>query len=177
VLTKLHEVHKFVAAQDMLTEAKAIGARKFVYIFEKAAGRLGEGGRSDEPVHGPPFVTVPEAFDEQMKVKTIELLDSGIKHERVAKLGGQTLGRRANPAAGDPDEVRRAALVYWHELGHGLQERYKWLSEILRGDEGRRKFAGGDRKSCERWPICALKDSRLTSRSRATSGAPTRKRR
>ena len=135
-LTKLHEVHKFVAAQDMLAEAKAIGARKFVYIFEKAP----EGWvKVDDPtstVHGPPFVTVPEAFDEQMKVKTGELLDSlGIKHERVAKLGGKRWGTFETGGGGIRTKFAGPLSVYWHELGHGLEERYGWLGEILRGEK------------------------------------------
>ncbi|HEX8899094.1 MAG TPA: hypothetical protein VF751_10375, partial [Chthoniobacterales bacterium] len=62
VLTKLHEVRRFVAAQDILREAKEIGARKFVYIFEQPP----EGWtKIDDPttaVQAPPFVSVPEAF-------------------------------------------------------------------------------------------------------------------
>ena len=73
-LTKLHEIRKFVAAQDILREAKEIGARKFVYVFEEPP----EGWvKVDDPstnVHAPPFVTVPEAFDQQMRIKTAELL-------------------------------------------------------------------------------------------------------
>lgn len=141
VLTKLHEVHKFVAAQDMVAEAKAIGARKFVYIFEKAPEGWVKVEDPSSTVHGPPFVTVPEAFDEQMKVKTIELLDSlGINHERVAKLGGKRWGtyQEANVSAartGIRTKFAGPLSVYWHELGHGLDERYGWLSEILRGEK------------------------------------------
>lgn len=136
VLTKLHEVHKFVAAQDILTEAKAIGARKFVYIFEKPP----EGWvKIDDPtstVHAPPFVTVPEAFDEQMKVKTIELLDQlGIKHERAAKLGGKRWGTFETGGGGIRTKFAGPLSVYWHELGHGLQERYNWLDTVLRGEK------------------------------------------
>lgn len=139
VLTKLHEVHRFVAAQDMLGEAKAIGARKFVYIFEKAPDGWVKVDDPTSTVHGPPFVTVPEAFDEQMRVKTVELLKSlGVPNERVASLGksqrwGEASDARnpANNLAGDIRTKFAGPLsVYWHELGHVLEFRYKWLDAI-----------------------------------------------
>lgn len=138
VLTKLHEVHKFVAAQDMLAEAKAIGARKFVYIFEKPPEGWTKVDDPTSAVHGPPFVTVPEAFDEQMKVKTIELLQKlGVPNERVAKLGGKRWGT-ASDAGTPPGRIRTKFAgplsVYWHELGHVLQFRYGWIDQMLRGE-------------------------------------------
>lgn len=139
VLTKLHEVHRFVAAQDMMTEAKAIGARKFVYIFEKGPEAWVKVEDPTSTVHGPPFVTVPEAFDEQMRVKTIELLDKlGVPHERLASLGkSQRWGEASdarNPANNLQGNIRTKFAgplsVYWHELGHVLEFRYKWLDAI-----------------------------------------------
>jgi hypothetical protein len=137
-LTKLHEVHKFVAAQDMLTEAKAIGARKFIYIFEKAPEGWTKVDDPTSTVHVPPFVTVPEAFDEQMRVKTIELLTKlGVPNERMAKLGGKRWGT-ASDAGTPPGRIRTKFAgplsVYWHELGHVLEFRYKWLDVMLRGE-------------------------------------------
>jgi hypothetical protein len=132
VLTKLHEVRRFVAAQDILREAKEIGARKFVYIFEQPP----EGWRKvDDPtstVQAPPFVTVPEAFDEQMRVKTLEVLDSlGISNERVKSLGGKRWGTYETHGGGIRTKFAGPLSVYWHELGHGLQERYRWIDHIV----------------------------------------------
>jgi hypothetical protein len=131
-LTKLHEIRKFVAAQDILRETKAIGARKFVYIFEPPP----EGWtRVEDPstnVHAPPFVTVPEAFDEQMRVKTVEVLDSlGIQSQRLASLGGKRWGTYQEGGAGIKTKFAGPLSVYFHELGHGLQERYRWIDQIL----------------------------------------------
>ena len=134
ILTKLHEVRKFVTAQDILREAKEIGARKFVYAFEKPP----EGWvKVDDPtstVHGPPFVTLPEAFDEQMRVKTVELLERlGISHERVTRLGGKRWGTYETGGTGIRSRFAGPLSIYWHELGHGLQERYGWIDSILPG--------------------------------------------
>jgi hypothetical protein len=131
-LTKLHEIHKFVAAQDMLAEAKAIGARKFVYIFEKAPDGWVKVDDPTSNVHAPPFVTVPEAFDEQMKVKTVEVLNSlGVPHERVNSLGGKRWGTFETAGGGIRTKFAGPISIYWHELGHALQERYQWVDRIL----------------------------------------------
>jgi DNA repair protein RadC len=134
VLTKLHEVHRFVAAQDMLTEAKAIGARKFVYMFETPPDAWIKVDDPTSTVHGPPFVTLPEAFDAQMRAKTIELLQQlGVPHERLARLGGQRWGE-AEKSGVPPGEIRTRFAgplqVYWHELGHVLDYRYHWIDQI-----------------------------------------------
>jgi hypothetical protein len=135
LLTKLHEINRFIAGKDIMAEMKRIGARKFVYAYEKPP----EGWRQvDDPtstVHGPPFVTVPEAYDEQMRVKTVEILDKlGVKHERLAKLPGMRWGEyHAGTTGGQgPIKTRFAGplSVYWHELGHALQERYGWIDRI-----------------------------------------------
>ncbi len=140
VLTKLHEVHKFVAAQDILTEAKAIGARKFVYIFEKPPEGWTQVDDPSSRVNAPPFVTVPEAFDAQMKAKTIDLLQRlGIPNERLAKLGGKRWGTFETGGGGIKTKFAGPLSVYWHELGHALEERYSWLDTVLRGEK-----AGGN---------------------------------
>jgi hypothetical protein len=132
VLTKLHEVRKFIAAQDILREAKEIGARKFVYVFEQPPDGWVKVDDPSTAVHAPPFVTVPEAFDEQMRVKTIELLnDLGIPHERLTKLGGKRWGTYETGGSGIRTRFAGPLSVYWHELGHGLQERYGWIDKIL----------------------------------------------
>lgn len=134
VLTKLHEVRKFVAAQDVLREAKEIGARKFVYVFEKPPEGWAKVEDPTSTVHAAPFVTVPEAFDEQMRVKTEELLSSlGLRTERVASLGGKRWGTYETGGGGIRAKFAGPLSVYWHELGHGLQERYGWIDKILGG--------------------------------------------
>lgn len=134
-LTKIHEVQKFIAAQNILREAKEIGARKFVYVFEQPP----EGWvRVEDPstaVHAPPFVTVPEAFDAQMRTKTAELLNSlGIPTQRLASLGGRRWGTFQEGGAGIRTKFAGPLSVYWHELGHGLQERYRWIDQIMGTD-------------------------------------------
>lgn len=126
VLLKMHELRRFIMAQKVLAESKAIGARKFVYVFERPP----EGWtRVDDPstaVHGPPTVRVQEAFDAQLRTKTLDLLAAlGVPHERLMRMKGRRWGE-ADPTTGEirtrfagPDEV------IWHELGHQLEWRYK----------------------------------------------------
>ncbi len=131
-IQKLGEMYRFVATRQAIAEAKQRGYRKFVYIYEKPPTGWVQADDPSSTVHKPPFVTVKEAFDAQVRAKTLELLKSlGVPHERLVKIGGTRWGfaeqgtGRIVTKFGGPD------FVIWHELGHQMDWRYPELRKIL----------------------------------------------
>lgn len=131
-MAKLGEIWRFVGTRTAFAEMKANGLRKFIYAFEPSPDGWREVNDPSSKVYAPPFVTIPEAFDEQLKVKTVELLQSlGVPHSRLSKLGGKRWGTY-EPTEGIKTRFAGPLSVYWHELGHALEERYHFLDTVAR---------------------------------------------
>lgn len=133
LLAKMHSMDKFIASLREQAEFKASGHMKFTYIFERPP----EGWSAlDDPafiVHKPPFVTVKEAYDAQMRTKTEELLRKlGVPESRLASLGGKRWGL----AYESPEQIKTRfggpMSIYWHELGHVLDNRYDLQNNFLK---------------------------------------------
>ncbi len=142
VLFKHAEIQRFIMARKVLAEAKKIGARKFVYAYERAPYGWSKVDDRTSTVTAPPFVEIKEAFDAQMRAKTIDLMRQlGVPHERLVKMRGQRWGE-AQDLGGGNSEIRTRFggpdSVIWHELGHALEFRYK-LSNELAGTTTMRK--------------------------------------
>ncbi len=130
-LQKIGEMQRFVAARRAMAEAKDLGLRKFVYVYEQGP----DGWRIvDDPsseVYAPPTVTIKEAYDEQIRVKTLEMLNGlGIPNERLVKLGGKRWG----VAYDSPEKIQTKFggldAVFWHEFGHIMDWRYPDLRKM-----------------------------------------------
>ena len=132
-LQKLGEMYRFATARRAQAEARAAGLRKFVYIYEQKP----MGWRMvDEPsssVFAPPTVTVKEAFDAQLRAKTIEFLRvMGVPHQRLAAIGGQRWGYATGGAQGHiVTKFAGPDFVIWHEMGHIMDWRFPELRTIL----------------------------------------------
>ena len=133
VYAKLSEMWRFAGALEAHTLMKARGVRRFRYIFERAP----EGwvpAAPDDPstkVFAPPTVTIKEAFDQQLRTKTVEMLRSlGISHQRLESLGGKRWGEATGT---DRIRTRFAGpdFVFWHEVGHILDHRFADLRKAL----------------------------------------------
>ncbi len=130
VLFKHAEIRKYIMAKKVLAEAKQIGARKFVYAFEKPPEGWVQVNDPTSVVNAPPHVEVKEAFDAQMRTKTVELLRRlGVPHERVAKMRGSRWGE-ASTAGDIRTRFAGPDSVIWHELGHQLEFRYKMSDQL-----------------------------------------------
>lgn len=130
---KLGEMYRFTATRQAIEEAKARGLRRFVYIYEKPPGPNWR--QVDDPsstVYKPPTVTVKEAFDAQVRAKSLELLESlGVPHERLVNIGGRRWGY-AEPGTGKiVSKFGGPDFVLWHEFGHQMDFRYPDLREML----------------------------------------------
>ena len=139
VMQKLGEMQRFVMARQAMRQAKRVGLRKFKYVYEP----MPEGWKPvDDPssdVWKPPTVTVQEAFDAQLRAKTIEMLQElGIAHERTTKLGGQRWGE-AVEGQGIKTKFGGPDFVFWHEAGHMLDWRFPDL-RVLTGAMDRGQY-------------------------------------
>jgi hypothetical protein len=130
-MQKLGEMYRFATTRRAMADAKATGLRKFNYVYEP----MPEGWRAvDDPsseIFKPPTVTIKEAFDAQMRAKTIDMLQTlGISHERLVKLPGRRWGD-AMEGGGIRSKFGGPDFVLWHEAGHMLDWRYPELRDIV----------------------------------------------
>lgn len=147
-MQKIGEIARFASTRQAMAEAKAAGLRKFKYVYEQ----MPAGWRAvDDPsteVWKPPTVTIKEAYDAQLRAKTLEMLQRlGIAHERVTKLGGQRWGE-ANEVTGIKTKFGGLDAVFWHEAGHMLDWRFPELRTLTgamdRGPKGNQMRALAD---------------------------------
>jgi hypothetical protein len=133
LLAKMHSMDKFIAALKAQAEFKAIGKMKFKYALEKTP----DGWVAIEDpafvVHAPPVVTIKEAYDAQLRTRTLELLQKlGVPESRLATLGGKRWGL----AYESPEQIKTRfggpMSVYFHELGHILDYRYNLQNTFLK---------------------------------------------
>ena len=127
LLAKMHSMDKFIAWLKAADEYKAIGELKFKYALEPMpeGWRVPAKGDPAFQVQAPPEVTIKEAFDAQLRTRTLELLQKlGVPESRLASLGGKRWGL----AYERPEQIKTRfggpMSVYWHELGHILDYRY-----------------------------------------------------
>ena len=135
LLAKMHSMDKFIAFLKWADEAKKLGELKFKYALEETPEGWRQPAKNDPAfnVFAPPEVTVKEAFDAQLRTRTFELLQKlGVKHSRLASLGGQRWGL----AYERPEQIKTRFAgpesVYWHELGHILDFRYNLQNSFLK---------------------------------------------
>lgn len=132
MLYKAGEMIQFAGARMMKQEAKVLGLRKFFYLSEK----MPDGWRVDPDKRGeafaPPVVTLKEAFDAQVRAKTLEMFQKlGIPQSRLAKLRGGAWGLAYETGQRVETKFGGADFVFWHEFGHIMDFRYADLRPML----------------------------------------------
>ena len=160
--SKLGEMEMFASALEAHAFEKAGGRRRFLYIFERMPQNWTQYEDPSTDVFAPPTVTIEEAYDEQIRTKTLEMFQKlGIDQRRLANLGPGRWGE----AQERPEQVRTkfggADFVFWHEFGHIMDFRYPDLRPML-GLTG--KGGGKDVLNTE---LRALADLRGASKSYA----------
>jgi len=159
-LLKLGEMYRFATARRAMEEAKATGLRKFVYIYERPPEGWREVKDPSSSLYAPPLVTIKEAYDAQMRAKTIEFLQAiGVPHKRLVQIGGQRWGYAVPPGGGTPRAQSGAAgiqrptiggnivtkfagpdSVIWHEMGHQMDWKFPELRRLLGATSPRSKL-------------------------------------
>lgn len=133
-LTQMHQLHKYVLMKDMVEEAKQLGVLQFKGVFDTKpmTGMV----RINDPVgtiSGPPYVTVREAYDENMFSQINDFARSlGIKAYTKTQMRGGMWGytRKGENAVyrrfGGPESVLT------HEIGHQLDFRYGLADRLVK---------------------------------------------
>lgn len=137
-LLKKREIERYILAHNFTAEMKKAGLMKFKYVFGKAPEGWATVNDSAFSVHGPPTVTIKEAFDAGMREATLDLLkDLGVPHERLARIGGKGRWGYEVDVPGRPGTERIVTkfggpdFVIWHELGHVFHNRYADLKRLM----------------------------------------------
>ena len=130
-LFKVAEMSKFLMAQRMLVQAKASGLRKFCGIFKRIPDGWEKVEDPTTKVFAPPFVSVKEAYDVQLRDGMLNLIKQmGWGYERTitnlkAKGFTQDTFGFWNP---NTKEIKvknfTGDLTIAHEIGHGLDQHY-----------------------------------------------------
>ena len=129
---KLGEMEMFASALEAHAAEKAAGRRRFLYIFERMPENWTKYDDTSTDVFAPPTVTIEEAYDEQIRTKTLEMFQKlGIDQRRLVNMGHGRWGE----AQSFPEQVRTkfggADFVFWHEFGHIMDFRYPDLRPHL----------------------------------------------
>lgn len=147
VLLKLHEMDRFLMAQNLVKDLKERGMIKFVYARSKPPDGYVRLQDNAFQVFLPPDVGVQtkEAYDELLVANLSDIAQSlGITHERVMRIRGKAWGK----AEGKDNIVTQFAgpePVITHEIGHILGYRYG-LMEYIFGKRQQAFYKRGRRK-------------------------------
>lgn len=134
-LLKKREVERYILAHTFIEQTKAAGLLKFVHAFAKAPDGYSRINDHVFTQWGPPTVTIKEAFDAQIRARTLDMLAKfGVPHERLAKIGGKRWGyAQYNPGMPETERVVSKFgghdFVLWHEFGHVMDNRFPDLRD------------------------------------------------
>lgn len=140
-LFKLAEMDRFIMAQNVLKEAKSAGLRKFVGVFQPKPEGWSKVEDPTTTVFHPPFVTVKEAFDLQLRQGALDLIKRmGWNYERTLqklKAKGFEEGVWGFWHPGEKAIKQKSFtgdVTLFHEIGHGLDHTYglsDWMTRRI----------------------------------------------
>ena len=134
VLLKVHEMDRFMMAQNIIADMKQRGMLTFVYARSK---RVPDGHvRINDKaftVYMPPEMTTKEAYDRVLMDNLMDILQRlGVKHERLMKLRQSGWWGVAYGTSKIKSKFAGPESVLMHELGHILGNRYgvfEWITQ------------------------------------------------
>lgn len=152
VLLKLHEMDRYLMAENVIGDLKGRELVQFVYARAKAPEGYVRIDDSTFDVFMPPELTVKEAYDEVLVDSMIQFARSlGVQHQRLMKLKGKAWGlafadRLVETKFAGPESV------FAHEIGHAIGKRYAVYDVLRRKSEGVwKEITRGKRKGQQRW--------------------------
>lgn len=125
MLMKLHQMDKFILAERTLNEMSRRGYR----VYYPSGTKIPRGWvvPKDKAFtrHGPPVVTVKEAYDAGIRKGLVDFMQKmGFNHERTSKLPLNVWGQYEMGAGNIKSKFAGYDAVIMHEVGHGIDERY-----------------------------------------------------
>jgi len=134
-LMKIHEMDRYIFAQELIKDMKGRGLLKFRYSKSKMPKGYVEIKDHAFTVYAPPEITIEEAHDKMLVDQLMSLAASlGVNTQRVMKMRGNTWGeahgdKMVRTRFGGPESV------WIHEIGHILGERYDLFEWLTRPDD------------------------------------------
>uniref|UniRef100_A0A6H1ZBK5 Large polyvalent protein associated domain-containing protein n=1 Tax=viral metagenome TaxID=1070528 RepID=A0A6H1ZBK5_9ZZZZ len=143
VLLKLHEMDRYIMAQNIIRDLRERNLIKFVY---SRGGKKPDGyikvNDNAFTVYMPPEITKKDAYDSIMVDQLMDVAQSlGIDTKRFVSIGGKRLGFiKWSPLYPGEEQVRTRFTspesVLAHEIGHVLGIRYKLYDLLGRRNDG-----------------------------------------
>ena len=142
VMLKLHEMDRYIMAQNIIKDLKEKELLKFVYSRNKTPDGYKRIDDNAFTVFMPPEITKKEAYDVILVEQLINIATTlGIDMKRFVSIGGKRLGYatvKYGQVGGEKIRTKYATpeSVVAHEIGHVLGTRYKLFDLFRRTNDG-----------------------------------------
>ncbi|KKL65421.1 hypothetical protein LCGC14_2155150, partial [marine sediment metagenome] len=142
VLLKLHEMDRYIMAQNIIRDLKASELIKFVYSRSPAPEGYIKVNDNAFTVYMPPEITKKDYYDQIMVNDLMSIAESlGIDTKRFVSIGGKRVGyAQWYPGIEGREKVRTKYAspesVLAHEIGHILGFRYNLYNLLGRRNDG-----------------------------------------
>ena len=153
VLLKLHEMDRYIMAQNIVRGLKEKNLAKFVYSRKKAPDGYSRINDNAFTVFMPPEITKKEAYDSILVDQLMDIAKAmGIDTKRFVSIGGKRWGYAQNIGDGViRTKYAGPESVLVHEIGHVIGFRYGVYELIGRRKEGEWKVHEKGKKAGEEY--------------------------
>jgi len=153
VLLKLHEMDRYIMAQNITRGLKEKNLAKFVYSRKKAPDGYSRINDNAFTVFMPPEITKKEAYDSILVDQLMDIAKAmGIDTKRFVSIGGKRWGYAQNIGDGViRTKYAGPESVLVHEIGHVIGYRYGVYELLGRRKEGEYKIHERGKKAGEKY--------------------------
>ncbi len=153
VMLKLHEMDRYLMAQNIIKDLKSSGLVKFVYSRSKTPEGYSKINDNAFTVYMPPELTKKEAYDSILVDQLMDISKGlGIDNKRFVSIGTRGWGWAKDIGQGQiRTKYASPESVLAHEIGHVIGYRYGVYNLIGRRKEGEIKVHKKGKKAGEEY--------------------------